>query len=73
MKFINAEVGFQQVVRAASCRLELALAGFALKVWSRRLQGLGSRRDADRRVAVGYKVRYSQVAYELACQKMKSI
>lgn len=73
MKSTNAKIDFQKAVLAASCRLELALAGIALKVWSRRLQRLRSRRDADRRVAVGYKVRYSQLTYELACQKLRTI
>jgi hypothetical protein len=68
----NAKIGFRKVIVAAHCHLQIARAVASYLYWEKRLAALHSVNDAAMREEVGYKVRSSEVAFEIASKKLKA-
>ena len=68
----NAKIGFRKVIVATQCHLEIARAVVSYLYWEKRLAALHSVKDAVVREEVGYKVRSSEVAFEIASTKLKA-
>jgi hypothetical protein len=64
---------FNKVTIEVECRLQIACAVMIYTVADARLRRLHPVRDQRKYEAVGYKVRSSRVAFELACEKLDTL
>lgn len=69
----NAKKGISKVVQSASCQIEIHRAVLSYIVAEARFNKLHPVRDASKRESVGYKLRASEAAFEVATNKLKTI
>lgn len=69
----NAKVMFSKAIQSAQCHVEIARAVAVFAVSKVRLKKLHPVRHAIQRENVGYSLRSSQLAFELATEKLNKI
>ncbi|NVL50037.1 hypothetical protein F2S72_09830 [Pseudomonas syringae pv. actinidiae] len=69
----NAKMKFSKAIQSAQCHVEIARAVVLFAVSKVRLKKLHPVRQATKRESVGHSLRASQVAFELATDKLNKI